>query len=75
MSTKLWTITQVAQHLGVNVKSADKQLRRWGIAAVARQPGRGGSNLYDSGAVVAAHAGRPGRGARTDLTRKATSTP
>jgi hypothetical protein len=66
-----WTIAQVADHLGITVKAADKQLRRWGIGAVARQPGRGGMNLYDADAVRAAHAGRPGRGARTDLAGKA----
>lgn len=67
--TEQWTLTQVADHLNVNPKSADKQLRRWNIPAVARQPGRGGQNLYDASAVRQAAKERPGRGRRSDLQR------
>lgn len=75
MSHELWNLTRVAEHLEINPKSADKQLRRWGIGAVAREPGRGGSNLYDADAVRQAQAGRPGqgRGARPNRQRSADS--
>lgn len=62
-----WTVDDAAAYLGVAVKSADKQLRRWHVAPVGRQPGRGGRNLYDADAVRAANEARPGRGARSDL--------
>lgn len=63
-----WTVTQVAEHTGAsNDKYADLLLRRWGIKATGRQPGRGGKNLYAAVEVMYAHAIRPGQGARTDL--------
>lgn len=65
-----WTVADVAAHLGIGEKSADKQLRRWQIAAVAREPGRGGRNLYDAAVVRQAADKRPGQGARTDLAAK-----
>lgn len=64
MTDTLWTLTQVAEHLGINPNSADTQLRRWQIPAVARQPGRGGKNLYDAALVKKAAANRPGQGRR-----------
>ncbi len=70
MTHEQWTIAEVAAYLGVSQKSADKQLRRWQIAAVARQPGRGGMNLYDAEAVQTAKRRRPGQGARTDLSQR-----
>ena len=69
-NAELWTVDDAAAYLGVNVKSADKQLRRWSVAPVSRQPGRGGRNLYDAAAVRAANEARPGRGARSDLASK-----
>lgn len=63
-----WTIAEVAEHIGASsTGSARKTLSRWGIRAVARQPGRAGASLYDAAEVCEAAAGRPGRGARTDL--------
>lgn len=69
----LWPLSQVAQHLGFGgtpasaAGSARKQLSRWGFTAESRAPGRGGESLYAADLVQAAHAHRPGRGARTDL--------
>lgn len=67
MTDELWTVVDVAGFLGVAVKSADTQLRRWSVAPVSRQPGRGGMNLYDPREVRRAYTARPGQGARTDL--------
>lgn len=65
--TKLWTIADVAEFLGAaSTGSARKTLSRWGVAAVARQPGRAGASLYDPEQVRAARASAPGQGARTD---------
>lgn len=52
-----WTIDQVADHLGITVDAARKQLSRWGIK---------GLRHYPAGAVIARNAERPGQGARTD---------
>lgn len=66
---RLWTIGDVAEHLGAaSTGSARKTLSRWGVAAVARQPGRAGASLYDPEQVWAAQASAPGQGARTDRT-------
>lgn len=63
-----WTLAQTAEHIGASsAKYADTLLRRWGIKAIGRQPGRGGQNLYPAVEVMYAHATRPGQGARTDL--------
>ena len=65
----LWTTTQAAEHIGAaSTASARRTLGRWGVHPVARQPGRGGESLYDPVEVRRAHAKRPGRGTRTDLT-------
>lgn len=65
--TELWTIDQAADYLGASsTGSARKTLSRWGVQAIARQPGRAGASLYDSAHVRAAKAAAPGRGARTD---------
>jgi hypothetical protein len=62
-----WTIAEVAAYLGAtSTGSARKTLSRWGVAAVARQPGRAGASLYDADAVRAAREAAPGQGARTD---------
>lgn len=50
---EMWTIDQVAAHLGIQPNSADTELRRQKVTAVARQPGRGGKNLYDADVVRA----------------------
>ncbi|MFJ6566677.1 hypothetical protein ACIQNU_04605 [Streptomyces sp. NPDC091292] len=66
-----WTIAEVADYLGYAgvsaTGSARRQLSRWGIQAVSRQPGRDGQNLYAVDQVRAAHTQRPGQGARSDL--------
>lgn len=65
--SQLWTIGDVAQHLGASsTGSARKTLSRWGVTAVARQPGRAGASLYDPNQVRAAQEAAPGQGARTD---------
>lgn len=62
-----WTIAEVTAYLGAaSTGSARRTLSRWGVTAVARQPGRGGQSLYDPEEVRQAQAARPGRGARTD---------
>ena len=66
-AAELWTVADVADVLGIAPKSADNQLRRWGVTPVSRQPGRGGMNLYRATEVRRAIAARPGQGARTDL--------
>lgn len=70
---ELWSIAEVAAHLGVAVPSARGQLSRWGVAAVDYQRGDRGraEGRYDADEVRAAAAARPGKGARTDLPRKA----
>ncbi len=67
--SKTLNTAEVADLLGITEKSADKELRRWGIVPVGREPGRGGRNLYPAAEVRKAAANRPGRGARTDLRR------
>jgi hypothetical protein len=65
--TRLWTIADVAEYLEASsTGSARKTLSRWGVQAVARQPGRAGASLYDPEQVRAARASAPGQGARTD---------
>ncbi|PBC71597.1 hypothetical protein BX265_6207 [Streptomyces sp. TLI_235] len=63
-----WTLNQVADRIDASsAKYADNTLRRWGVKAVGRQPGRGGQNLYPAEDVITAMNSRPGQGARTDL--------
>lgn len=66
---ELWTIDQVAEHLGTQPGSARGTLSRWGVKAHDYQPhpssGRPQAR-YDAEEVRAAHASRPGQGARTD---------
>ncbi|MFJ6729336.1 hypothetical protein ACIQPQ_30990 [Streptomyces sp. NPDC091281] len=66
---KLWTIAEVAAHLGVRPGSARGTLSRLGVKATERQiDDRGRAySLFDPDEVRAAQAARPGRGARTDL--------
>ncbi|MET8694667.1 hypothetical protein ABZV65_19240 [Streptomyces bauhiniae] len=68
--TTLWTIAEVAAHLGIKPGSARGTLSRWKVRAVDRQiDGHGRAHaLYDPEEVREAAAARPGRGARTDLT-------
>jgi hypothetical protein len=63
-----WTITDVTNRIDASsTKYADTTLRRWGVKAISRQPGRGGQNLYSAEDVIRAMNSRPGQGARTDL--------
>jgi hypothetical protein len=64
---ELWPLSRVAEYLGVTTGSARVQMHRWGFTAEGRAPGRGGESLSAADLVQAAHAHRPGRGARTDL--------
>ena len=61
-----WTISQVAEYLGYQgpsaTGSARKQISRWGLCSVKREPGRTGENLYAADQVKAAHTTRPGKG-------------
>ncbi|MFJ4988751.1 hypothetical protein ACIP9H_33745 [Streptomyces sp. NPDC088732] len=63
-----WDIGQVAAYLGIKVPSAHGQLSRMGIKRIGvDDTGPRIRALYDADEVRAAHAARPGRGARTDL--------
>jgi hypothetical protein len=66
----MWTIDQVAEYLGAaSTGSARRTLSRWEVKAVGYQPhpvsGRP-SGRYLAEEVRAAHAARPGQGARND---------
>lgn len=66
---ELWTIAEVAEHLGIKASSARGTLSRWKVRAADRRiddHGRAHA-LYDPEEIRAAAASRPGRGARTDL--------
>jgi hypothetical protein len=66
----LVSTSEAATLLGVSsAASARKALERMGVAPIARRPGRGGESLYDAAQIRLAMRQRPGRGARTDLTR------
>lgn len=71
MTDELWTIDQVAEHLGVRTTGgARKLLSRWEVRAAEYRPhpeSRRPQALYRADDVRTAHANRPGRGARTDL--------
>ncbi|WP_331726900.1 hypothetical protein [Streptomyces sp. NBC_00280] len=67
---ELWSADQVAEAIGASsTDSARRTLSRWDVKAADYRPhpnsGRAQA-LYDAAQVRAAHATRPGRGARTD---------
>lgn len=64
-----WYAEDVAQHLGIAVSGVRTTLKRLGVRPYRHEPAPGGGvrAVYSAPAVRAAHAGRPGRGARTDL--------
>lgn len=64
-----WSVADAAEHMGIAVASARKELLRLGIRPYRheRLPGGGFRGVYSAAAVRAAHGARPGRGARTDL--------
>lgn len=66
---EVWNLNRAAEHMGVKPETAYKTLWRLGIPVLGREAGRGGQSQYADDQVKAAHAHRPGRGARTDLTR------
>jgi hypothetical protein len=66
--SETWTLTEAAAHMGAaNTNTAQRALKRLGVEAVGRGPGRGGESLFRPAEVMHAHATRPGQGARTDL--------
>lgn len=73
---ELWTTDEVAEYLGYATRNARtiarRQLLRWGIQPVARQPKADGQNLYPAAAVRARNEARNGKGRRTDLKPPAT---
>lgn len=70
-----WTTEQVCAFLRTPPIKPDTYHRyvvdQGAPAAVSREPGRNGQNLYDADAVREWHANRPGQGHRTDLEEKA----
>jgi hypothetical protein len=63
-----WTTQQVCAYLNIKPDTYHRYVVEQGApAAVSREPGRNGQNLYDPAAVLEWHANRPGQGARTDL--------
>jgi hypothetical protein len=69
MADELWTIEEVAAHLGVKPSSARGALSRMGVRAHSFRPHPDSNRaqaLYQAERVRAAHADRPGQGARTD---------
>lgn len=66
----LWTINDVAAHLGVQPSSARGALSRMGVRAHsfrAHPTSHRAQALYDPEQVKAANATRPGKGHRSDL--------
>ncbi|MCT2591161.1 hypothetical protein LHJ74_14800 [Streptomyces sp. N2-109] len=67
--TELWSIAEAAEYLGIKPSSARGQLSRWGVRGTHRVGTDGRARAYyPAAAVRAAHAARPGPGARTDRT-------
>ncbi|MGW0014738.1 hypothetical protein ACWDVX_33925 [Streptomyces tendae] len=69
MTDELWTIEDVAAHLGIKPSSARGALSRMGVRAHSFRPHPDSNRaqaLYDPQQVREAHAHRPGQGARTD---------
>lgn len=68
---ELMTTDEVAEYLGYTTRNARtiarRQLLRWGIEPVARQPKADGQNLYPADAVRKRLEARTGQGRRTDL--------
>lgn len=63
----LWTLDDIAEYLGITVNAAQKRVERAGLAAVSREPGRKGKNLYRPGEVrQALTTGEPWRTPETD---------
>lgn len=62
----LWTIAEVAAHLGIKPGSARGTLSRWGVRATDHRIDTHGRahSLYDADEVRDAHVNRPGQGAR-----------
>ncbi|MEU6058031.1 hypothetical protein [Streptomyces sp. NPDC047097] len=77
-TAELWTVNQVAEHLGVKPPSARGWLSRRGIAPTEYRPhptSRRPQALYPVADIRAAHAAMPGQGARTDLADQNGTTP
>ncbi|MGP4027294.1 hypothetical protein [Actinomadura sp. 3N407] len=67
-----WFAEDVAEHLGIAVSGVRTTLKRLGVRPYRHEsaPGGGVRAVYAAAAVRAAHAARPGRGARTDLQQR-----
>jgi len=66
---ELWTINEVAAYLDIQPSSARGALSRMGVRAHSFRPhptSHRAQALYNPEQVKAAHAARPGQGARTD---------
>lgn len=69
----LWTIDDVAAHLGIQPSSARGALSRMGVRAHsfrAHPESHRAQALYDPQQVKAANAARPGKGHRSDLDKE-----
>lgn len=66
---EVWDGQQVADYLGISLDSVRRQMSRWDIQRVGTGESEAGrvTALHSAARVRAAHAARPGRGARTDL--------
>lgn len=64
-----WYSEDAAAHMGIAVSGVRTTLKRLGVRPYRHEPLPGGGvrAVYSAAAVRAAHAARPGRGARTDL--------
>ncbi|MFJ8856731.1 hypothetical protein [Streptomyces sp. NPDC102437] len=63
---ELWPVSWIAEYLGYTGTAASatarKQLSRWNVFPVTRQPGANGEHMYADDQVRALHAHRPGKG-------------
>lgn len=68
----MWDARQVAAYLGIDLDSVRRQMSRWSIRRADVEESASGRTvaLYPAAAVRETHAARPGRGARTDLTKR-----
>lgn len=68
---EIWSIAQVAEHLGTQRGAARGQLSRWGVKAVRYERGESGrpEARFDAQQVRDAARQRPGQGARTDFAK------
>ncbi len=63
------TTTEAAKFLKVTPARFRSIAAAAGLRPVAQRSGRAGQNRWDAAAVAIIHRGRPGQGARTDLSK------